>query len=195
MKFFVRAGVFVLVAVGATPVRAQTTYMDLITLAVDAQGGEPAMRGLNSLVVHGTAKHWTPEESFVVNGPPRLLGDSTFTIFWQLALGWARVDWQRSMQYPAAQNLEYSEVLAPRYGFVEDAKGPRAMSPVRLAAQLRELARTSPTLLLRALDNPSKVAFEGGVRVGQVMLPAVSLRDGPTRFIIMFDRATHLPAI
>ena len=33
------------------------------------------------------------------------------------------------------------------------------------------------------------------MKVGQTPLPAVSLKDGRTTFIIMFDRATHLPAI
>ncbi len=153
------------------------------------------MRSLNSLMIQGDAKHWEPEESFMAGGTPRFLGDSTFTLAWQLALGWARIDWNRSMQYPAVEKIQYSEVLTQRYGFVEDANGTRAMSPVRLAAQLRELARTAPTLLLRALDSPNRVAFEGGMRVGQGMLPAVSFRDGRTTFVIMFDRATHFPAI
>ena len=82
------------------------------------------------------------------------------------------------MQYPAVEKLQYSEVLTQRYGFVEEGNGARAMSPARLAAQLRELTRASPTLLLRALDNPDRVAFEGGVRFGQGMLPAISFRDG-----------------
>jgi hypothetical protein len=33
------------------------------------------------------------------------------------------------------------------------------------------------------------------MRVGQGILPAVSFRDGRTTFLIMFDRATHFPAI
>jgi hypothetical protein len=195
MRFVVLAGVLVLVGVGVPSARAQTGYMDLVSMAVAAQGGEQAMRGLNSLVIQGDAKHWEPEESFMVGGTPRFLGDSAFTLDWQLALGWARFDWNRSMQYPTVQKLQYSEVVTQRFGFIEDTNGTRAMSPVQLGAQLRELARASPTLLLRALDNPSKVTFEGGVRVGQGMLPAVSMKDGRNTFTIMFDRATHLPAI
>ncbi len=153
------------------------------------------MRSLNSLMIQGDAKHWEPEESFMAGGTARFLGDSTFTLAWQLALGWARIDWSRSMQYPAVEKVQYSEVVTQRYGFVEEANGTRVMSPARLAAHLRELARASPTLLLHALDNPERVAFEGGVRVAQGMLPAVSFRDGRTTFVIMFDRATHLPAV
>ena len=115
------------------------------------------MRSLNSLMIQGEAKHWEPEESFMAGGTPRFLGDSTFTLAWQLALGWARIDWNRSMQYPTVEKAQYSEVLTQRYGFVEEANGARAMTPARLVAQLRELARASPTLLLRALDNPNRL--------------------------------------
>jgi Metallo-beta-lactamase superfamily len=193
MRFVVLTGVLVLVVLGVPCARAQTGNTDLVSLAVAAQGGEQAMRGLNSLLIQGDAKHWEPEESFQVGGTPRFLGDSNFTLAWQLALGWARVDWERSMQYPAVHKLQYSEVLTQRYGLIENATGAQVISPARLAAQLRELARASPTLLLRALDNPGRVSFEGGVRVGQTMLPAVALRDGRTTFLITFDRATHLP--
>ena len=195
MRLVVLAGAFVLAGIGAHGVRAQAAPADLVALAVEAQGGEAAMRSLNSLMIQGDAKHWEPEELFMAGGTPRFLGDSTFTLAWQLALGWARIDWNRSMQYPAVEKLQYSEVLTQRYGFVEEGNGARAMSPARLAAQLRELTRASPTLLLRALDNPDRVAFEGGVRFGQGMLPAISFRDGRTTFVIMFDRATHFPAV
>ena len=110
-------------------------------------------------------------------------------------MGWARIDWNRSTQYPTVKKFQYTEVLTQRFGFIEDTNGIRPVSAARLAVQLRELARSSPTLLLKALDNPNSVSFEGGVKVGQTPLPAVSLKDGRTTFIIMFDRATHLPAI
>ena len=42
--------------------------------------------------------------------------------------------------------------------------------------QLRELARSSPTLLLKALDNPNWVSFEGGVELDR--RSAGSLAEG-----------------
>jgi len=195
MRFGVLAGVCLLTGVGVSSAHAQPASIDLVTSAIAALGGEQAMRGLNSLLIQGEAKYSEPEESFAVAGTPRFLGDANFTLSWQLALGWARFDWSRSMQYPAAKKFQFSEVVTPRFGLIEDAKGNRPMSAARLAVQLRELARSSPTLLLKALDNPNAVSFEGGVKVGQTPLPAISLRDGRTTFIIMFDRATHLPAI
>jgi hypothetical protein len=184
-----------LVGVGVSSAWAQPASIDLVTSAVAALGGEQAMRGLNSLLIQGEAKYSEPEESFTPGGTPRFLGDASFTLSWQLALGWARIDWNRSTQYPTVKKFQYTEVLTQRFGFIEDTNGIRPVSAARLAVQLRELARSSPTLLLKALDNPNSVSFEGGVKDGQTPLPAVSLKDGRTTFIIMFDRATHLPAI
>lgn len=195
MRLVVLAGVCMLVGVGVSSAWAQPASIDLVTSAVAALGGEQAMRGLNSLLIQGEAKYSEPEESFTPSGTPRFLGDASFTLSWQLALGWARIDWNRSTQYPAVKKFQYTEGLTQRFGFIEDTNGIRPVSAARLAVQLRELARSSPTLLLKALDNPNSVSFEGGVKVGQTPLPAVSLKDGRTTFIIMFDRATHLPAI
>jgi hypothetical protein len=195
MRLVLLAGVCMLVGVGVPPAWAQPASVDLVASAVAALGGEQAMRALNSLLIQGEGKYWEPEESFTPSGTPRFLGDSNFTLSWQLALGWARIDWSRSMQYPTVKKLQFSEVVTQRFGLIEDANGTRPMSAIRLAVQLRELARSSPTLLLKALDNPNAVSFEGGVKVGQTALPAISLRDGRTTFIIMFDRATHLPAV
>jgi len=46
MRFVVLTGVLVLVALGVPCARAQTGNTDLVSLAVAAQGGEQAMRGL-----------------------------------------------------------------------------------------------------------------------------------------------------
>jgi glyoxylase-like metal-dependent hydrolase (beta-lactamase superfamily II) len=63
-----------------------------------------------------------------------------------------------------------------------------------LAALLRELKRSSPRLLLDAMDDPSNVRAAEPQRLGQQSLPAVSFADQGTTFTILFDRETHLPA-
>jgi glyoxylase-like metal-dependent hydrolase (beta-lactamase superfamily II) len=63
-----------------------------------------------------------------------------------------------------------------------------------LAANLRERLRGSPQLLLRALDSPQNVAAIADQKLGNQTLPAVQFTSGPDKFIIMFDRTTHLPA-
>ena len=100
MRLVVLAGVCMLVGVGVSSAWAQPASIDLVTSAVAALGGEQAMRGLNSLLIQGEAKYSEPEESFTPGGTPRFLGDASFTLSWQLALGWARIDWNRSTQYP-----------------------------------------------------------------------------------------------
>jgi glyoxylase-like metal-dependent hydrolase (beta-lactamase superfamily II) len=59
---------------------------------------------------------------------------------------------------------------------------------------LRELKRSSPRLLIDAMDDPSNVRAAEGERLGQQVLPAVSFADQGTTFIILFNRETHLPA-
>jgi hypothetical protein len=132
----------------------------------------------------------------------------------------ARTDWDRAIQFPAVTRDIYSEIVTPGLGYADVAgsdlvinqsdlppKGKQAMSGIRVAAHLRELARSSPSLLLKAIDAPQRLsalpdqllgggAFEGGF--GGVFparsLPAVAFADGGTMFTILFDRTTHLPA-
>ena len=82
----------------------------------------------------------------------------------------------------------------PTIGYVTDEKGSLPMSGIREAAQLRELERASPWLLVKALNDPKNVDAAGSQKLGAQSLPAVSFTDGGTTFIILFDRKTHLPA-
>jgi glyoxylase-like metal-dependent hydrolase (beta-lactamase superfamily II) len=184
-----------LVAAGlAQPALAQKP-IDLIKQAVAAEGGAEALRGLKTLSVKGDAKFWEPGQSFAAGGEPRFLGDATFTITWDIARGIARADWDRDQKYPDPPiKLKYSEILMPALGFVTDAKGSQPMSRIRIAAQLRELERASPRLLLDALDDPNNVRAAEQEKLGKATLPTVSVTVAGTKFVILFDRATHLPA-
>src|SRR5262249_17402075 len=62
------------------------------------------------------------------------------------------------------------------------------------AAHLRELKRASPWLLVKAMGTPKSVAAVGDQKFGKQSLPAVSLNDDGTKFTILFDSITHLPA-
>ena len=135
-------GVCMLVGVGVSSAWAQPASIDRVTSAVAALGGEQAMRGLNSLLIQGEAKYSEPEESFTPGGTPRFLGDASFTLSWQLALGWARIDWNRSTQYPTVKKFQYTEVLTQRFGFIEDTNGIR---PVR-SETCRAIARARALL-------------------------------------------------
>src|SRR5262249_53768609 len=88
----------------------------------------------------------------------------------------------------------YTETVLPNGGFQTDDKGAAtAMSGVRVATNFRELARISPTLLLKANDNPKEVKQIGNQRIGRQSYRAVSFNDGGTTFIIALDNRTHLP--
>src|SRR6266567_4657816 len=168
---------------------------DLVKQAVAAEGGADALRALQTLAVKGDAKFWEPGQSFAAGGEPRFLGDATFTITWDLARGVARTDWDRDQKYPDPPiKLKYAEILMPALGFVTDAKGSQPMSRIRVAAQLRELERASPRLLIHALDDPNNVRAAEQEKLGKLTLPAVSFTEAGTKFIVLFDRATHLPA-
>jgi glyoxylase-like metal-dependent hydrolase (beta-lactamase superfamily II) len=210
-----------LIVFGLPPqAKAQTSDpLNLVKQAVEAMGGGVAMRGLQGLAIKGTARHWEPEESYVAGGPPVFTDHSTFTIIWDVKNRMARTDWDRSIQFPAVTHDIYSEIVMPERGYADVAgtelvinqsdlppKGKQAMSGIRLAAHLRELERSSPVLLLKALDAPQRLtalpdqrlgggAFNGGFGgiFPAVLLPAVAFADGATTFTILFDRTTHLP--
>lgn len=175
---------------------AAPSAADLVKQAVDAEGGVAALRGVQRLTITGAAVHWEPEQSFRAmgaGGEPKLAGDSTFTLTWDLESGSARTDWDRAMQIPAPGQKKFSEIVTPQLGYVKDAVGDHPMSGIRVATHLRELERASPLLLLKALDNPRSLRVLSDQTLGGTAYPAVAFNDGPTRFIILFDAASHLP--
>ena len=167
--------------------------IDLVKQAIGAEGGAEALRALKTIGIKAQAQHWEPGQSYTPGGEPRFLGDSTISVTWDLAKDAARTEWDRSMKYPAVEEIKYTEVVMPNAGMVVNDKGSQPMSGIRVAASLRELERASPTLLLRALDAPRSVDALPEQKLGEVTLPAAAFTDHGTRFIMLFDRVTHLP--
>ena len=152
-------------------VSAQEGPIDLVKAAVAAEGSADAMKALKGISIKGEAKHWEPGQSYSAGGEARFLGDTTFTTTWDLAKGGAKMDLDRAMKYPAVETPKYSEVITPSAGFGTDAKGSTASSGNRVAAQLRELERASPTLLFKVLDDTRNVAAAGTQKLGKESLP------------------------
>jgi hypothetical protein len=195
MRYALLISAAVLVALGHGPAAAQSGPIDLVKQGVEAQGGVDALRALKTVTAKADAKHWEPGQSLSINGDSRFLGDSTVSITADLNTGAVRADWDRDMKYPAVEKLKYSEILFPAYGAVVDDKGEiKPASGIRHAAEWRELVRETPQLLLSALEHPQNVAAIEDQELGHQTFPAVAYTDGPTRFIILFDRATKLPA-
>jgi glyoxylase-like metal-dependent hydrolase (beta-lactamase superfamily II) len=183
-----------LLAVSQPPTTFAQGASDLVKQAVTAEGGAE-LRALKSLAVRGDATFWEPGQSFVAGGAPRLLGEATFAINWDLANGRARTAWDHDSKYPEPPTrVKYTETVLPTLGYVTDDKSSQAMSGIRVATLQRELERASPWLLMKAMDEPAKVDAAGSQRLGHQSLPAVSYADGPTTFTILFDPNTHLPA-
>jgi glyoxylase-like metal-dependent hydrolase (beta-lactamase superfamily II) len=190
-------GVSAALLVGTAPIHsaiAKDSPADLVKAAVTAEGGADALKSLKGLAIKGEAKHWEPGQSLKAGGEPRFLGDTNFTGTVDLGAGAARLDVDRAMKYPAVEQIKYTEVTTPTLGFVTNDKGSSAASGVRLAAQLRELERASPTLLLRAMDNAKNISAAPDQKLGKATYPAVNFTDGATKFTILFDPKTHLPA-
>src|SRR6185295_16176563 len=158
----------------------------LVSDAVQALGGADALRNLKSVSITGEAKYFEPGQSKVAGKDPKHVEDVKFTAVRDLAGGRARTQWDRDHKYPdPAMMIKYTETVLPNGGFVTDDKGAStAMSGVRVATNLRELARVSPTLLLKANDNAKEVRPIGNQRIGRQSYRAVSFNDGGTRFII-----------
>lgn len=168
--------------------------IDLVRQAITAMGGEQALRGLKGLTLEAEARHWEPEQSFTVDREPRLLGDSKLTITWNIEKGQARTDWVRTMYYPFPAPEKYSEIVTPAAGYIITEKFARPMSKIRFASFMREIERVSSTLLIKALDAPRDVGALPDQPLGEQNLPAVAFTRDGTRFTILFDRKTHLPA-
>jgi glyoxylase-like metal-dependent hydrolase (beta-lactamase superfamily II) len=196
MKYTLMLSAALFMALGQVqPVSAQSPA-DLVKQSVEALGGANALRALKTVVYKIDAKHWEPGQSHSVNGESRFLGDSTLTLSVDFTAPIrVRQDWDRDMKFPAVEKVKYSEIRYPTYGAVIDEKGTATpMSAIRAAANLREGARGSPVLLLRAMDNPQNVAAIADQKLGNQTLPAVQYTEGPNKYIIIFDRTTKLPA-
>jgi glyoxylase-like metal-dependent hydrolase (beta-lactamase superfamily II) len=169
---------------------------DLVKQAVAAQGGAAAVGSAKSTIIKGEAKHWEPGQSYSPTGEARFLGDSTYTQTVDNTTRTVRVDWDRDMKYPAVERLKFSEITTPSFGVVIDDKDVQTpMSGIRLAALLRERERASPRLLVRALEDPQSIAALPDQQIGDRSLPAVSIKTRVGTFTVLFDRATHLPAV
>jgi glyoxylase-like metal-dependent hydrolase (beta-lactamase superfamily II) len=193
MKYLISLSA-VLLAVAGQPAHAQKNN-SLVSQAITAEGGESALRALKGVSMTGTAHFYGPEQSETPGGPARDYGTANVTVTWDLAKGMAATTLDRDQKYPAPEKMKYTENVTPTMGWVTDEKGSTAMSGIRLATHLRELMRASPTLLLAALDDPKSVGTMGPQKMGGHSMPAASVTAGGTKFTVMFDSKTKLPAV
>ena len=167
------------------------------------------------LIVKGTVQAWDPGESESVADPYKPgWGTSTYTESYDRSRDLYRIEWVR----PRANGgmREYTEIFTPEYsasgeqmgGYVVgiDVNGAQPMRAVmiqgkpahqmsgkRLTAELRELERF--TVLLDMHEHPERVSEIADQRANGKTYKAAQYRADHGTFIVLFDPATHLPAV
>ncbi len=172
---------------GAAPLAAQAPR-DLVARAVDALGGEPALRGLNGIAFDYHYAQFGLGQSELPESPPRA------TVSYGTAVhdyrGWRRAFVQENRALTGVVQRQRNVVMATT-GMNEINGQP---APVGLA-QLRFLRLSPERLLLTALDNPAWLSPQPARTFRGQPHDGVRLAGGPDTLTIWFDRVTHLPVI
>jgi glyoxylase-like metal-dependent hydrolase (beta-lactamase superfamily II) len=163
---------------------------------------------LVTLTARGSVQAWDPGESESVADLSKPdAGTSTFVQRWDHAQGLMRTEWVRPKAGGGMRT--YTEIFSPDGGYVvgndsngaltrRAVQGPNnqqlhTMSGLRLRALLREQERSF--IVIGMHENPERIADYPTQTVGGKRYPAVQYRSDNGTFIVMFDPATHLPAI
>lgn len=195
MKLFLYGGFMLATLIVPIATHAQSTSpTDAAKQAVGAMGGAEALRAMKSLKLQADAQFWEPQQSYVADGEPRLIGSSKITFTWTNVDNASRTDWERKFEYPSAEERKYSEIVAANYGAVSSGSSELPMSNVRFASYRREAERALPNLLLKVLDAPGNASPLSDQLLDGKSLPSVAFSDGDFKFAILFDPSTKLPA-
>lgn len=191
----------------SAPGHAATPAQALVDKSIAAMGGEAALSALKSVRIDGVARFWEPEQSHVPDGEQRFGAVGRFQQTRDSSAGMARTEWVRDYEYPAKRTYTYTETVTPEAGHVagidatartkqSQANTPpqHAMSGMRLAAAQRELARSSPTLLLEMRARPEALKMLPDVRLHGQRYRAVGYGWRDQQFQVLIDPATALPA-
>ena len=163
---------------------------------------------LRTLIVKGAMKQWDPGGSESVADPSKPdLGTATFIDTWDRTRDRWRTEWVRPRFVSGTRN--YTEVYTPAGGYVtgmdvnfgmpgrtiQNGQSPpiHTMSAVRLRALLREQARNQIVILMH--EHPERLSSVPEQTSGGKSYPAVQYQDDNGTFVVMFDPATHLPAV
>ena len=199
--------IVVAVTAFAASVAWAQTPVALVDRAIAAAGGAKSIAELKTISTSGITKHWDPDQSHAAGGEKRFAAESSFNQIRDLDTQAVRTEWVRKYAYPAPREFKFTEVVAEGTGYVNgvDSNGrtkeslsnnppSHTMSRMRVTAAARELARSSPRLLLEMRANAGRLSAIPDVAIGIEKLPAVRYRNAANEFIVMFDRGSGLPA-
>ena len=188
---------------GAAGAASGTAVVDR---ALQAMGGESALRGVRTMVITERVQHWEPNSSVIAGGEARLTGDSSIVISRDFSAKAIRLDWDRVKVGAGGASYKYSEIYSDGVGFVNGhnaapaartqqsaSTGMHTMSGVRLAAFLREQLRASPLLVLDMKSDPKALTVLPDQSIGGKKLKAVRYETGRYTYTVLFDPATGLP--
>ena len=170
---------------------------------------------LRTLIIKGSMKQWDPggSESVADLLKPDL-GTAAFINTWDRTRDSWRTEWVRPGFLGGTRN--YTEVYSPAGGYVtgvdlnrsgvdaisglprrtiQNGQSPpiHTMSGVRLRALLREQARNQIVILMH--EHPERLSSLPDQSSSGKSYPAVQYQDDNGTFLVMFDPATHLPAV
>ena len=163
---------------------------------------------LRTLITKGAMKQWDPGGSWSVADPLKPdLGTAAFIDTWDRTSDSWRTEWVRPRFVSGTRN--YTEVYTAAGGYVtgmdvnfglpgrtiQIGQSPpiHTMSAMRLRALLREQARNQIIILMH--EHPERLSSLPEQTSGGKSYPAVQYQDENGTFHVMFDPATHLPAV
>jgi glyoxylase-like metal-dependent hydrolase (beta-lactamase superfamily II) len=194
-------GLYCVAAAGAS-----NKALDTVNRAVEAMGGESALRQVRTMVVTQKAQHWEPGSSVIAGGEPKFTGDSSIVVSRDFPARAVRLDWDRVKVGPGGSSYKFSEIYSDGVGVVRGANvgaanrlqqqvqtGEHTMSGVRLAGFLREQTRTSPLFVLDMKADPKALTALPDQTAGGKKLRAVRYDAGRHTYTVLFDPASGLP--
>ena len=205
------ASLSLLIGVSAVAAPAANTPKTLAEAAYKAMGMTDvklAPAEIVTLVTRGTMQAFDPGESTSVSDPYKPdWGTSTFTESWDRSRELYRVEWSR----PRAngQKRDYTAIFSREGGYVmgidvnggqparainANANNPaHTMAALRLTVELRETERNNVIDLMH--EHPDRLSEIADQKSGGKTYPAAQYRGDFGTYVVMFDRATKLPAV
>src|SRR5262249_55979627 len=160
------------------------------------------------VVAKGSMKQWDPGESTsVANLLDPDWGTATFTKTWDHTRDSWRTEWVRPKAGGGTRNYVEINTLTAGYVLGGDVNGAMpartvqgaqqqpqpTMSATRLRTTLREEERDA--IVTQMHENPERVSAIGDQTAAGKSYPSVQYKSDNGTFIVMFDPATHLPAV
>ncbi|MDE2476869.1 MAG: MBL fold metallo-hydrolase [Alphaproteobacteria bacterium] len=178
----------------------------LADAAYQAMGGD-RLAAVRTLSFDASLQQWDPGESETPDDPLKPdWGKATLHETRNLARGLVHTEWARPKASPGLRM--YSETYSADGGYVVgldenggvtkraimvNGQSEHTMSNVRLATELREQERNNVIGEMHA--HPERIAGYPAQKLGGKTYPAAQYRGDYGTFIVLFDPATHLPAV